>query len=242
MPTGTRNRVFCGADVRTANELPTRSSRGRVLKLPADVESYLSLKHCDVRRQVDGLAALVRSCMERRVATWHRDLSVEHGNPVHASGLDSSAPVSHTWARLPSRPRSMRARPRRRHRHRTQGRHEQRHSRQEGSTLVLSGTLSPKVTKLQRFRCTRKESSRSSSAPSASTAAPGVAPCLPRLRVSLGAVHESHAERRWRTDSRSFSKKCGADWRSAELRLRPARPMTREGTGRANGAQTLGAS
>jgi transposase len=36
-----------------------------MLKLPADVKIYLSLEPCDMRRQFDGLAALVRSGMER---------------------------------------------------------------------------------------------------------------------------------------------------------------------------------
>jgi len=36
-----------------------------VLKLPAEVRVYISLEPCDMRRQLDGLAALVRTGMER---------------------------------------------------------------------------------------------------------------------------------------------------------------------------------
>jgi transposase len=36
-----------------------------VLKLPAEVRVYISLGPCDMRRQLDGLAALVRTGMER---------------------------------------------------------------------------------------------------------------------------------------------------------------------------------
>ncbi len=36
-----------------------------MLKLPADVKIYLAVEPCDMRRQLDGLAALVRSGMEK---------------------------------------------------------------------------------------------------------------------------------------------------------------------------------
>jgi transposase len=36
-----------------------------VLKLPPDVRVFIALEPCDMRRQLDGLAALVRSAMER---------------------------------------------------------------------------------------------------------------------------------------------------------------------------------
>ena len=36
-----------------------------MLKLPAEVRVYVSLDPCDMRRQMDGLAALVRGSMER---------------------------------------------------------------------------------------------------------------------------------------------------------------------------------
>ena len=36
-----------------------------MLKLPADVRVYIALEPCDMRRQLDGLAALVRGAMER---------------------------------------------------------------------------------------------------------------------------------------------------------------------------------
>ena len=36
-----------------------------MLKLPAEVRVYISLEPCDMRRQLDGLAVLVRSGMER---------------------------------------------------------------------------------------------------------------------------------------------------------------------------------
>jgi len=36
-----------------------------VLKLPAEVRVYMALEPCDMRRQIDGLAALVRSAIER---------------------------------------------------------------------------------------------------------------------------------------------------------------------------------
>jgi transposase len=36
-----------------------------VLKLPSDVRVFIALEPCDMRRQLDGLAALVRSAMER---------------------------------------------------------------------------------------------------------------------------------------------------------------------------------
>jgi transposase len=36
-----------------------------VLKLPTDVRVYIALEPCDMRRQMDGLAGLVRSAMER---------------------------------------------------------------------------------------------------------------------------------------------------------------------------------
>jgi transposase len=36
-----------------------------VLKLPTEVRVYLALEPCDMRRQIDGLAASVRSAMER---------------------------------------------------------------------------------------------------------------------------------------------------------------------------------
>jgi transposase len=36
-----------------------------VLKLPAAVRVFISLEPCDMRRQLDGLAALVRAGMER---------------------------------------------------------------------------------------------------------------------------------------------------------------------------------
>jgi transposase len=36
-----------------------------VLRLPAEVRVYISLEPCDMRRQIDGLAALVRAGMER---------------------------------------------------------------------------------------------------------------------------------------------------------------------------------
>jgi transposase len=36
-----------------------------VLKLPTEVRVYIALEPCDMRRQMDGLAALVRSAMER---------------------------------------------------------------------------------------------------------------------------------------------------------------------------------
>jgi transposase len=36
-----------------------------VLKLPGDVRVFIALEPCDMRRQLDGLAALVRSGMER---------------------------------------------------------------------------------------------------------------------------------------------------------------------------------
>lgn len=36
-----------------------------MLKLPAEVRVYISLEPCDMRRQLDGLAALVRTGMER---------------------------------------------------------------------------------------------------------------------------------------------------------------------------------
>jgi transposase len=36
-----------------------------VLKLPSEVRVFIALEPCDMRRQLDGLAALVRSTMER---------------------------------------------------------------------------------------------------------------------------------------------------------------------------------
>jgi transposase len=36
-----------------------------VLKLPSDVRVFIALEPCDMRRQLDGLSALVRSAMER---------------------------------------------------------------------------------------------------------------------------------------------------------------------------------
>lgn len=36
-----------------------------MLKLPAEVRVFISLEPCDMRRQLDGLAALVRAGMER---------------------------------------------------------------------------------------------------------------------------------------------------------------------------------
>lgn len=36
-----------------------------MLKLPTEVRVYIALEPCDMRRQMDGLAALVRSSMER---------------------------------------------------------------------------------------------------------------------------------------------------------------------------------
>jgi transposase len=36
-----------------------------VLKLPSEVRVFIALEPCDMRRQLDGLAALVRSAMER---------------------------------------------------------------------------------------------------------------------------------------------------------------------------------
>ena len=36
-----------------------------MLKLPAEVRVYLALEPCDMRRQLDGLAGLVRSGMQR---------------------------------------------------------------------------------------------------------------------------------------------------------------------------------
>jgi transposase len=36
-----------------------------MLKLPTEVRVYIALEPCDMRRQLDGLAALVRSSMER---------------------------------------------------------------------------------------------------------------------------------------------------------------------------------
>ena len=36
-----------------------------MLKLPSDVRVFIALEPCDMRRQLDGLAALVRSGMER---------------------------------------------------------------------------------------------------------------------------------------------------------------------------------
>lgn len=36
-----------------------------MLKLPPDVRVFIALEPCDMRRQLDGLAALVRSAMER---------------------------------------------------------------------------------------------------------------------------------------------------------------------------------
>ena len=36
-----------------------------MLKLPSEVRVFIALEPCDMRRQLDGLAALVRSSMER---------------------------------------------------------------------------------------------------------------------------------------------------------------------------------
>jgi transposase len=36
-----------------------------VLKLPAEVRVFIALEPCDMQRQLDGLAALVRSAMAR---------------------------------------------------------------------------------------------------------------------------------------------------------------------------------
>lgn len=36
-----------------------------MLKLPTEVRVYLALEPCDMRRQIDGLAASVRGCMNR---------------------------------------------------------------------------------------------------------------------------------------------------------------------------------
>lgn len=36
-----------------------------MLRLPSEVRVYIALEPCDMRRQMDGLAALVRSSMER---------------------------------------------------------------------------------------------------------------------------------------------------------------------------------
>lgn len=36
-----------------------------MLKLPTEVRVYMALEPCDMRRQIDGLSALVRSAMER---------------------------------------------------------------------------------------------------------------------------------------------------------------------------------
>lgn len=36
-----------------------------MLKLPTEVRVYLALEPCDMRRQIDGLSASVRSSMER---------------------------------------------------------------------------------------------------------------------------------------------------------------------------------
>jgi hypothetical protein len=43
-----------------------------MLKLPAEVRVFISLEPCDMRRQLDGLAALVRAGMgaTRRTATY----------------------------------------------------------------------------------------------------------------------------------------------------------------------------
>lgn len=36
-----------------------------MLKLPSEVRVYIALEPCDMRRQIDGLSALIRSALER---------------------------------------------------------------------------------------------------------------------------------------------------------------------------------